>query len=173
VPLLLVVALVVVPLVEVYVLVQVGQSIGALSTIALLVVMSVVGAFVLRREGARAWRAFRQALSAGRVPTREVLDGGLVLFGGALLLTPGFATDAFGLLCVLPPTRAALRRALTGFVRRRLGVAGTLAAFGGGDAAGRRGPRRPAGGAGAGGEVIDGSVVDGEVVDPPDRPAGG
>lgn len=166
-PLLLVVALVVVPLVEVYVLVQVGQSIGALSTIALLVVMSVVGAFVLRREGARAWRAFRQALGAGRVPTREVLDGGLVLFGGALLLTPGFATDAFGLLCVLPPTRAALRRALTRFVRRRLGVAGTLSAFGG-DVAARRAPRRPAGGAG-----VDGGVVDGEVVDPPDRPAGG
>jgi UPF0716 protein FxsA len=166
-PLLLVVALVVVPLVEVYVLVQVGQSIGALSTIALLVVMSVIGAFVLRREGARAWRAFRSALSAGRVPTREVLDGGLVLFGGALLLTPGFATDAFGLLCVLPPTRAALRRALTRFVRRRLGVAGTLAAFGG-DPAGRRGPRRPPGGSG-----VDGSVVDGEVVEPPDRPAGG
>ncbi len=162
-PLLLVVLLVVVPLVEVYVLVQVGQQIGALPTIALLVVMSLLGAYLLRREGSRTWRAFREALSAGRVPTKEVVDGGLVIFGGALLLTPGFATDLFGLLCVLPPTRAALRRMLTGLARRRLGVAGLLASFGG-DLAGRRPPGR------AHGPVGGSGVVDGEVVDP-DRPS--
>jgi UPF0716 protein FxsA len=153
VPALLVVALVVVPLVEIYVLVQVGQVIGALPTIALLVVMSVVGAWLLRREGARTWRAFRDATAAGRVPAREVADGALVIFGGALLLTPGFATDALGLLCVLPPTRAVLRRALTGLVAKRFGVGGLV----GGLAADRlrRPPRRD------GGDVVEGEVVDG------------
>ena len=156
---LLVLALVVVPLVEVYVLVQVGQSIGALPTIALLVVMSLLGAWLLKREGRRTWTAFRAALTTGRVPAKEVADGGLVIFGGALLLTPGFATDLFGLLCVLPGSRAVLRRVLTGWVTRRLGVPGVV----GGLAAEhlRRQPPRP---------PSRGSVVDGEVVDRDDRP---
>ena len=168
-PALLVVALVVVPLVEIYVLVQVGQVIGALPTIALLVVMSLLGAWLLRREGARTWQAFRAAMGSGRVPAKEVADGALVIFGGALLLTPGFATDLFGLLCVLPPTRAVLRRTITGLVRRRLGVAGMLAAFGG-DALGRR--RTGPGASGRRGGPVAGSdgVVDGEVVDPPSPP---
>ena len=160
-PLLIVVLLVVVPLVEVYVLVQVGQSIGALPTIALLVAMSLLGAYLLRREGARTWKAFRGALGTGKVPTREVVDGGLVIFGGALLLTPGFATDVFGLLCILPPTRAALRRVLLGVLRRRLGVAGMVAQLGG-DVLGRRNARGPAGSD----RVVPGEVVDG----PGDRP---
>ncbi len=125
-PALLVVALVVVPLVEIYLLVQVGQVIGPLPTVALLLVMSVLGAWLLRREGAKTWRAFRGALQAGRVPAREVADGALVVLGGALLLTPGFATDVVGLACVLPPSRAVLRRMLTGVVARRLGVAGLV-----------------------------------------------
>ena len=160
---LLVLALVVVPLVEIYVLVQVGQVIGALPTIALLLVMSLLGAWLLRREGARTWAAFRRALGSGRVPAKEVADGALVVFGGALLLTPGFATDVFGLACVLPPTRAVLRRLLTGVVTRRLGVAGAVGGVVGGLAGGPAGPSsrrvRPKSRPG---------VVDGEVVDPDD-----
>ena len=154
---LLVVALVVVPLVEIYLLVQVGQVIGALPTIALLLALSLLGGYLLRREGARTWRAFRAAVQSGRVPAREVADGALVIFGGALLLTPGFATDAFGLLCVLPPTRAGLRRMLTGVVTRRLGVAGVVGGLAA-DRAGQRSARQPS------------TVVDGEVVEerPPD-----
>ena len=158
---LLVLALVVVPLVEIYVLVQVGQLIGALPTVALLLVMSLLGAWLLRREGARTWAAFRRALGSGRVPAQEVADGALVVFGGALLLTPGFATDVFGLLCVLPPTRAVLRRLLTGVVARRLGVAGVVGGLAGGSPgpSSRRVRResRP-------------NVVEGEVIDPDERP---
>ena len=156
---LLVLALVVVPLVEVYVLVQVGQQLGALTTVGLLLLMSLLGAYLLRREGARTWRAFRAALTSGRVPAREVADGALVVFGGALLLTPGFATDLFGLACVLPPSRAVLRRLLTGFVTRRLG-GGLLAP-----------PRPPGARPRRDGRVVDGQVVDGRIVDAgPDRP---
>lgn len=153
-PALLVAALVIVPIVEIWVLLQVGQLLGVLQTVVLLVAMSLLGAYLLRREGSRTWRAFRAALGSGRLPAAEVADGALVIFGGALLLTPGFATDLFGLLCVLPPTRAVLRRLLTRQVARRLSL-GTV--FGG-----VRAPssRRRAGD----------TVVDGEVVHPPDEP---
>lgn len=152
-PALLVLLLVVVPLVEIYLLVQVGQVIGALPTIALLVVMSVLGAWLLRREGAKTWSAFRAAMSSGRVPAREVADGALVILGGALLLTPGFATDVVGLAFVLPLSRAFFRRLLTGLVARRLGVPGVV----GGMAAEHLRTRRSR----------PGAVVEGEVVDPP------
>jgi UPF0716 protein FxsA len=153
VPALLVAALVVVPLVEIYVLIQVGQLLGALPTLALLLAMSLLGAYLLKREGTRTWRAFRQALQAHRVPAREVADGGLVIFGGALLLTPGFATDLFGLACVLPPSRAVLRRLLTGVVAKRLGVGGVVGGMAVGEV--NRRSRRP-------GTVVEGEVVDGD-----------
>ena len=153
-PALLVVALVVVPIVEIWVLLQVGQQLGVLTTVVLLVTMSLLGAYLLRREGARTWRAFRTALGSGRLPAAEVADGALVIFGGALLLTPGFATDAFGLLCVVPPSRAVLRRLLTRQVAKRLSVGAVL-----GGARGASSRRRPGDG-----------VVDGEVVRPPDDP---
>jgi UPF0716 protein FxsA len=184
---LIVLALVVVPLVEIYLLIQVGQVLGALPTIALLVVMSVIGGLLLKREGTRTWRAFRSATASGRVPAKEVADGALVIFGGALMLTPGFATDVLGLLCVLPLTRPAVRRVLTGVVTARLGlvgVVGTAASSGyarhrdrrgqarppaPGDAAGRR----PAPGDAAGRRPAPGdAVVDGEVVDRDDQPPG-
>jgi UPF0716 protein FxsA len=142
---LLFVAFIVVPIAELYVLVQVGQQIGVLPTIAVLLVDSLVGAWLLKREGRKAWAAFRRALEEKRVPAKEVADGALVVFGGALLLTPGFLSDVLGLLCVLPPTRAGLRRMLTGVVARRLGVAALVR------------PRTRS-------RVVDG-VVDGEVVD--------
>ena len=121
-PALLVVALVVVPLVELYVLIQVGQVIGGLETIALLIVVSLLGAALLRREGSRTWRAFRAASTSGRLPAREVADGALVLFAGALLLTPGFVTDVVGLLLLVPPVRAVARRGLTRYALRRVVV---------------------------------------------------
>jgi UPF0716 protein FxsA len=101
-----------VPILEIWVIIQVGQAIGALPTIALLVADSIFGAWLMRSQGRIVWRRFNEALAAGRVPAREVLDGALVIFGGALQLAPGFVTDVFGLLLVLPPTRAIVRRIL-------------------------------------------------------------
>jgi UPF0716 protein FxsA len=120
----LVVVFIVMPLVELYVLVQVGQAIGVLPTIGLLLVVSFLGAWLVKREGLRTWRAFRAAMAEGRVPGRETADGALVILGGALLLAPGFVTDVLGALCVLPPTRSLLRKAfLAAGTRRFLGPA--------------------------------------------------
>jgi UPF0716 protein FxsA len=142
------------------VLIQVGQVLGTLPTVLLLLVMSVVGGVLLKREGTRTWRAFRAATARGRMPATEVADGALVIFGGALLLTPGFVTDIVGLLCVLPGSRAVVRRVLTALVARRLGLVGMAGAF----AADRYGARRRRAD-GRQGSVVDGSVVDGSVVD--------
>jgi UPF0716 protein FxsA len=123
-PLLLLVGLfVVVPIVELYVIIQVGQEIGALPTIAILVADSILGSVLLRSQGRGVWRRFNEGLAAGRPPAREVLDGVLVIFGGALLLTPGFLTDVLGLLLLLPPTRAVVRRVLVRRFAARLIVA--------------------------------------------------
>jgi UPF0716 protein FxsA len=139
---------------EIWVLIQVGHAIGGWPTLGLLVLDSLLGAALLRHQGRRVWRAFRQALSERRVPAKEVADGALVLVGGALLLTPGFLSDVVGVLCLLPPTRALLRPALARLVAARLGVVGGVAS-----GAGRFGARRrPA--YGGGGEVIDGQVID-------------
>ena len=108
-----------VPIVEIYVIVQVGQAIGALPTIALLLVESLLGGWLVKREGRRAWEALRSTLSTGRLPGRELLDAALVLIGGTLLLTPGFVTDVFGFFCVLPVTRPLARRVVTSALARR------------------------------------------------------
>ena len=117
---LLAVAFVVVPLAEVYLLVQLGQVIGPWWTILVLVAAGVLGSLLVRREGSRAWRALQAALSSYRMPATELADGALVLIGGTLLLTPGFLTDAVGLFCILPFTRPLARRALAGVITRRL-----------------------------------------------------
>ena len=125
-PVLLVVLFVVVPIVELAVIIQVGQAIGVLPTVALLIVDSVVGSWLLRREGRAAWARFRGALDAARIPSNEVVDGALVLFGGALMLTPGFLSDVLGLLLILPPTRALVNRAIRSRVRGAFGLAGSV-----------------------------------------------
>jgi len=117
---LVVVAFVVVPLVEIYLLIQVGQVIGPWWTIGLLVADSLVGGYLVRREGGRAWRALQTALRAGSMPARELADGALILVGGTLLLTPGFATDVLGFFLLVPLTRPLARRLLTRLLTRRL-----------------------------------------------------
>ena len=144
---------IVVPLVEIYVIVQVGQAIGAWWTILLLVLDSLLGSWLVRREGARAFRALREALNSGRMPARELVDGGLTLIGGTLMLAPGFITDVLGFAMILPVTRPVFRRLLTGVVTSRLVVLGPPGA-----------PRGP-GTAHRPGQDPEGPVVRGEVVD--------
>jgi UPF0716 protein FxsA len=109
---LLIVLFIVVPLLELYVILQVGEAIGVLPTIAILIADSILGSVLMRSQGRIAWQRFNLAVAEGRVPAREAIDGVLVVFGGALLLTPGFVTDIFGLLLLLPFTRPLLRRLL-------------------------------------------------------------
>ncbi len=142
---------VVMPLVEIYVLIQVGQVIGAWPTILLLVLDSLVGSWIIRREGGRAWQALNDALASGRMPATEIADGALILLGGALMLTPGFVTDMLGALVVLPVTRPFARRLLARAVARRLFVVGVPAPGQPGDV------RRPGPGEGP---VVQGDVVD-------------
>src|SRR5918998_1591777 len=108
----LVLLFIVVPIAELAVIIQVGQEIGLLWTVAILIADSILGSLLMRSQGRAAWRRFNDAVAAGRPPAREVLDGVLVIFGGALLLTPGFVTDIVGLLFLLPPTRAIVRGVL-------------------------------------------------------------
>ncbi len=148
-------AFVVMPLVEIYVLIQVGQVIGAWPTILLLVVDSMLGAWIVRREGGRAWRALNEALASGRMPATELADGALILVGGALMLTPGFVTDVMGAFVVLPFTRPVARRMLAQVVSRRLVVIGPVM----GPGMGPDSTRRPGPGPGEG-PVVRGDVVD-------------
>jgi len=101
-----------IPIAELAVIIQVGQAIGVWWTIGLLVADSLIGSWLMRHQGRSAWRRFNEAVYGGRIPTREVLDGALVIFGGALLLTPGFITDILGAVLLVPPTRALVRRLL-------------------------------------------------------------
>jgi UPF0716 protein FxsA len=114
----LVVLFILVPLLELYLILQVGDWIGILPTLALLVADSVVGSMLLKSQGRQVWRRFNEATAAGRIPHSEIIDGVLIIFGGAFLITPGFFTDIFGLLFLLPPTRAAFRKAVRRGIER-------------------------------------------------------
>jgi UPF0716 protein FxsA len=146
----LLVLFIVVPIVELAAILQVGQLIGFWPTLALLVLDSILGSVLMRSQGRVAWRRFNEALAERRPPAREVVDGVLVILGGALLLTPGFVTDVAGIVLLLPPTRAVVRRLLV----RRLGPRMVVSAAG--SFAGRPG-RSPRG------YDVDGTATD---VDP-------
>jgi UPF0716 protein FxsA len=119
---------IVVPIAELYVIVQVADLIGVLETIALLIVVSIVGTWLMKQQGMAVWRRLRTTLEQGRMPGDEVSDGAMILFGGALLLTPGFLTDILGLILLFPPTRAVIRsasrRTMNKWMQKRSGAAG-------------------------------------------------
>lgn len=100
---------IVMPLAELYVIVQVGQAIGIWWTLAILLADSFIGAYLARTQGRAVWDRFNAQMAAGKIPAREIVDGAMIILGGALLLTPGFITDIFGILLLLPPTRAIWR----------------------------------------------------------------
>ncbi|MBA2531601.1 MAG: FxsA family protein [Nocardioidaceae bacterium] len=112
-------ALLVVPIVEIAVIIQVGQLIGFWPTVVLLLLESALGAWLVKREGLRAWRVLSGAMRGGSLPGRELTDAALVLIGGTLLLTPGFVTDVLGFFFVLPMTRPVARRIVHGYLARR------------------------------------------------------
>lgn len=160
--LVLVLLFIIVPILELYVLIQVGSAMGVLPTIALLIFDSVLGAVLLRAQGRAAWVRFSRALAEGRLPGREVIDGVLVIFGGALLLTPGFLTDILGLALLIPPLRALVRRLLVARFGGRLVAA---AADGAQNRMGRifmfetrRGPGRPPDSARTDDDIVDGTA---------------
>jgi UPF0716 protein FxsA len=133
---LLFVLLLVLPIAELWVLVQVADVIGVVPSLLLLLAVSMTGAWLLKREGMATWRRLQQTISRGGVPAQEVTDGALIMLGGALLLTPGFLTDVVGLLLVLPFTRVFVKSSF----RRFIATAATKR-FGGAAYAGRAGKR--------------------------------
>ncbi|MFC0863702.1 FxsA family protein [Sphaerimonospora cavernae] len=113
-------AFLVVPVLEIWVLIQVGSVIGGWNTVGLLIAGGLLGAWLMRREGRRAWAALQSAIRSGRQCDRELADSALVMAGGALLLAPGFLSDVFGLFFILPVTRPIARRWLAWFLGRRV-----------------------------------------------------
>ena len=140
----LVLVFLVVPLAELYVIIQVGSAIGALNTVALLLLMGLAGGWLMKREGLGVLRRVQSQLAQGRAPGTELVDGFLILLGGALMLSPGFLTDALGLALLVPPARALVRRALTR--RFQAQVVGGRSV--GGRGLGDRGSDEPRGGSG-------------------------
>ena len=151
----LAVLFVVVPIAEIWLLIQLGQAVGPWWTILILLADGALGSWLVKREGGRAWRALSEALSSGRMPSKELADGVLILVGGTLLITPGFISDVLGLFCILPVTRPLARGMLARAISRRLSV--TVA---GGPQA-----RSPYDGPGAAQRPGHHDVVRGDVVD--------
>lgn len=131
------------PIAELAVIVAVADSIGVFNAIGLLILVSIVGAWLAKREGLGMLTRIRAALDRGEMPSREVADGFLILFAGALMITPGFLTDCLALVLLFPPTRALVRTTLLASALRR----GSVAVVGG------RGPRGFGGFGGPGGRT--------------------
>ena len=120
--LLLFVVFIGVPFAEIYVLLQVGHVIGVLDTLALLILVSMVGAWLCKQAGLSVLRRMQAAVRAGRVPGAELIDGFLVLLAGALMISPGFLTDIVAIFLLLPPVRAGVRRALRRYFAHRIEI---------------------------------------------------
>ena len=111
---------IVVGIVEITVMIQVGQLIGVVNTIGLLLLVSLIGVWLVKRQGIGVMVRFREQRMAGRLPAAEVFDGALILVAGVLLIIPGFVTDALGLLLLVPPIRAVARRVVSRRVMREV-----------------------------------------------------
>ena len=147
----LLVLFIAVPLVEIYVLVEIGRVIGSLATLFFLIFTAVLGAMLVRMQGLTTLWNIQQELNAGRLPATEVVEGVVIVVAGALLLTPGFVTDSVGFLCLVPAFR---RKVIAAFLQRQGGV--TVHA---------RRPAEPFQQQGRDSERHQGWVIEGEVED--------
>jgi UPF0716 protein FxsA len=175
--LIIIALLVIIPIVELAVLISVGHVIGVWPTVLLVLATSVLGGWLLRHEGGRSWRAFRDDLQAGRPPGNAATDGLVVLVGGMLMLIPGFVSDVAGLVLIFPPTRRLARVGVLRVLIPRLGPTTVSSLFGArtvrartgapqapGSWSGTTAPGQQTPGAGQG-ETIEGEIVDGDIVD--------
>ncbi len=162
-PLLLILIFIVVPIAELYVIIRVGELIGVVPTLLILLADALLGSLLLRQQGRAAWRRFNLALAERRFPGQEVADGLLITIGGTLLVTPGFISDVFGLILLIPPTRALVRRLLWLLIGRRFRVVST------GPAAWGYGPERRGGSPGSvpGGRPAEAWDVEGSAQEVP------
>jgi len=120
--LLLVLLFIVLPVVELALLIRIGEAIDWGPTIALVVLTGVIGAALAKHQGLRTLARIQESLGRGVIPAREMMDGMMILIAGAVLITPGVITDAFGFLLLIPPARAPVRNALAGFLKKRMVV---------------------------------------------------
>ena len=167
-------AFLLIPIIEIYLITQVASQISWLPTIVLVITISLIGAYLVKREGLGVIQRIRTGFSELRMPTNELADGAMIFFASALMLTPGFLTDFFGLALLIPPIRALMRPPVINFFSKRVDVKaqsfgmppGATAGFGAGSPFGS-GPfgSRP----GAGGRVydVDGSrqAADADITD--------
>jgi UPF0716 protein FxsA len=167
--------LVVVPIIEIAVLIAIGQVIGAAWTILLVLATSALGGWLLRREGGRAWRAFQTDLAEGRPPGNTATDGLLVLIGGIFMLVPGFVSDIIGGLLIVAPTRRVARALVLRAYSHRISPAAAMSLFGPRRVRARYGQPHPTGEQdvrqSAPGTAKDpgddgGEAIEGEIIDP-------
>ncbi|MGD8213709.1 FxsA family protein [Aestuariimicrobium sp. Y1814] len=150
VPLVVLLVIIAIPLLEIWILVQLGASLGLGWTVLLLLGIAALGLALIIFEGRRTWRAFVEAIGRGEVPGREMTDGALVMLGGVLLMFPGIISDVLGLICLIPFTRALPRKLIERWARSRGLVATTVRTSRSG--------------------VIPGEVVEDESTAAPERP---
>ncbi|MBT8400886.1 MAG: FxsA family protein [Rhodothermia bacterium] len=116
----------VIPLVELALLIQVGEVVGLGPTILLVVVTGAAGGMLARQQGLSTWSKFNSRLAGGKLPGRELVDGVIILLAGALLITPGLLTDIVGLCGLIPLTRKPVQRFIMSRVRTSFGPAGAM-----------------------------------------------
>jgi UPF0716 protein FxsA len=109
-----------VPALEIYLFIKVAATVGTAQTIAMIILTGVLGAYLARREGFAVLHRLQSQLQMGHLPTDELIDGALILIGGALLLTPGFLTDVLGFAFVIPPLRTVVKNLLRSYLRRKM-----------------------------------------------------
>jgi len=109
-----------VPALDLILLIEIGQLVGTLPTIGLIIFTGVLGAFLVRRQGLKVLARMTDEFRAGQLPTDAIFDGAIILIAGALLMTPGILTDTLGFLCLIPATRRMIKRVIWSRIERAI-----------------------------------------------------